>query len=76
MFIAGAEQDARDRDRPEMLVERRLVALRHARAGLGAEVLDDDFLQMAVALVQVAQRQQRLDALRAGSRRCRSGCRR
>jgi hypothetical protein len=33
--------------------------LRHARAGLGAEVLDDDFLQMPMAPVQRAQMQQR-----------------
>ena len=59
----GAEQDARDRDGPEMFVERRLGMLRHAGAGLGAEILDDDFLHVAVALVQLAQRQQRLDAL-------------
>ena len=31
--------------------------------GFGAEILDDDFLDVAVALVQLAQRQQRLDAL-------------
>ncbi len=59
----GAEQDARHRDRPEMIIERWLGMLRHAGAGLGAEILDDDFLQMVVALVQVAQRQQRRDAL-------------
>ena len=38
----------------------------HAGVGLGAEILDDDFLDVAVALVQVAQRQQRLDALAPG----------
>ncbi len=38
----------------------------HARLGLGAEILDDDFLDVAVALVQIAQRQQRLDALGPG----------
>ena len=32
---------------------------------LGAEILDDDFLDMAVALVQIAQRQQRVDPLGA-----------
>ncbi len=33
--------------------------------GLGAEVLHDDLLQVAVPLVQLAQREQRLDALAA-----------
>ena len=37
--------------------------LGHLRAGLGAEVLDDHLLQVTVALVQLAQREQRLDAL-------------
>ena len=32
-------------------------------SGLGAEVLDDDLLDVAVRLVQVAQREQRLDPL-------------
>ena len=33
------------------------------RAGLGAEVLDDDLLQVPVARMQRAQREERLDAL-------------
>ena len=48
-----------------VLVQRRLGRIGHARAGLGAEVLDDDFLDVAVALVDVADGQQRLDALGA-----------
>ena len=58
-------QQARERDRPEVVVERGLGRLGHLRAGLGAEVLHDHLLQVAVALVQVAQREQRLDALAA-----------
>ena len=41
-------------------------ASRHAGVVLGAEILDDDFLDMAVSAVQRVDRQQRLDALRAG----------
>ena len=69
-----AEDQPRHGNRPQMLGEIRLGRVRHARAGLGAEILDDDFLNVAVALMQVAQREQRLDALPRGSRRCRSGC--
>ena len=48
-----------------VIVQRRLRRIGHARAGLGAEVLDDDFLDVAVALVHVADREQGLDALGA-----------
>ena len=58
-------QQARHRDRPEVIVERGLRRVGHLRAGLGAEVLHDHLLQVPVALVQVAQREQRLDALAA-----------
>ena len=47
-------------------VERRLRRVGHPGAGLGAEVLDDDLLQVPVLEVQVAQREQRLDPLAAG----------
>ena len=61
----------------------------HLRAGFGTEILDDDFLDVAVALVQRAQRQQRFDPLapgfadadqdaageRHGGFACRSDCR-
>ena len=56
-------QQPRDRDRPEVVVERGLRGLGHLGAGLGAEVLHDHLLQVTVALVQLAQREQRLDAL-------------
>ena len=38
----------------------------HLRAGLGAEVLDDDLLHVAVALVEVTDGVQRLEPLEAG----------
>ena len=60
-----AEQDARDGDRPEMVVERRLGVRGHARPGLRAEVLDDDLLHVAVLLAERLQREQRLDPLLA-----------
>ncbi len=58
-----AEQDARHGDGPQMLLEGGLGRHRHVRARLGAEILHDDLLQVAVALVQRAQGEQRLDAL-------------
>ena len=39
-----------------MLLERGLRRIRHAGAGLGAKILDDDFLNMPVLLVQRAKR--------------------
>ena len=60
------QQEARDGDRPEVVVERRLVRVRHLRVGLRAEVLDDHLLQVPVLEMQVAQRDQRLDALAPG----------
>ena len=62
---AAAEQQARHRNGPHLLLERRLGCLRHARPGLGAEILDDDFLDVAVPLMHVADGKQRLDALAA-----------
>ena len=40
--------------------------IRHAGAGLGPEILDDDLLDVAVMVIEVAQREQRLDALAPG----------
>ena len=60
---ARPEEEAGDGERPQMLRERRLGRAGHARAGLGAEVLDDDLLQMAVRCVQLAQREERLEPL-------------
>ncbi len=61
----GAEQDARDGDRPEVVVERRLGVRSHARAGLRAEVLDDDLLDVPVLLAERLQREERVDPLLA-----------
>ena len=63
MFMAGPKIEARHGDGPQLILQRRLRRVGHARAGLGAEVLDDDLLDVAVALVDVADGQQRLDAL-------------
>ena len=60
----GRQQQARRRDRPEVVVEARLRMRRHPRARLGAEVLHDHLLQVAVPLVQLAQGLERLDPLR------------
>ena len=48
-----------------MIIERRLGGVDHLRIGLGAEVLDDHLLEVAVFGVQVTQSEQRLDALGA-----------
>ncbi len=66
MFICRPEDQPGDGDRPQMVGLVGLGRRRHARAGLGPEILDDDFLDVAVALVEIAQRQQRLDALDPG----------
>jgi hypothetical protein len=60
----GAEQDARHGDGPQQFVEIGLRRVRHLGFRLGAEVLNDDFLDVAVALVDVADGQQRFDAFR------------
>ena len=60
------QQQARDRNAPQMLVQIGLGRIRHCSIGLGAKVLHDDLLQMTVAFVQVAQCEQCLDALTPG----------
>ncbi len=60
------KQEPRRRDRPEVLVEGRLGMPGHPRPRLGAEVLHDHLLQVAVPLVQVGEREQRVDTLCAG----------
>ena len=58
------EHEARDGERPQEIVVPGVRALCHARARLGAERLDDHFLN--VAAVAGAQRQHRLDAFATG----------
>ena len=60
------EKETRDSDRPQMIVERGRLGAGHARARLRPKVLNDDFLDMAVRVVEIAQREQRLDPLGAG----------
>ncbi len=57
------EQEPRHRDRPKMLVNVERRHVRHPRPGLGPEILDNDFLDMAVGIVEIAQRKERVDPL-------------
>ena len=59
---AGAEDEPGARDGPLQVRERRVRRLRHPRARLGPEVLDDDLLQVPVRVVQLPQREQRGEA--------------
>jgi hypothetical protein len=58
-----AEQDPRNCDRPELVVERGLGMRRHPRPGLRTEVLDDDLLHVTVLLAERLQREERVDSL-------------
>ena len=58
-----AEHDPRDRDRPEELFERRLGRLGHPRSRLRPEVLNDHLLHVPVRVGELANREQRVDAL-------------
>ncbi len=60
-----AQQDARGGDRPEVVVDARLGVIGHARARLGAEILDDHLLDVAVPVTQLLERQQSLQPLLA-----------
>jgi len=60
------EHDPRNGDRPEQLVERGLRRAGHARPGLRPEVLDDHLLNVAVAIGELADLDQGIDALRTG----------
>ena len=57
------QHQAGNGNRPHMILERRLGRAGHARARLGAKVLDDHFLDVAVPLMRVADGKQGLDAL-------------
>jgi len=62
----GAEDQPGDGDRPLELGQVRFRGIGHAGVGLGAKVLNNDLLDVAVGVVQVAQRQQRVDPLGPG----------
>ena len=57
------EHQPGDGNRPQMILERGLRRVSHPGAGLGPEVLDDDLLDVAVAIVKIAQGKESLDAL-------------
>src|SRR6266850_2785928 len=57
------QDEPRDRQRAQEIVERGLGRVAHRDPRLRAEVLDDDFLDVAVALLRVADRHQRVGAL-------------
>ena len=67
----GPEQQAGDGEGAQHVERRRFRRAAHPRAGLRAEVLDDDLLHVAAALVDVADREQGVDALLRRLRRCR-----
>ncbi len=67
----GAEDDPRHCDGPAQLLGGRFFRIGHLGVRLATEVLDDDFLNVAICVIEIAQRQQRLDALAGGFRRCR-----
>ena len=60
-----AEQNPRHGDGPQQFVQVRLRRLAHLGAWLGAKVLDDDLLDVAVFGVDAADGEQRLDAFQA-----------
>ena len=55
------EQQTRHRDGPQQFLTRRIGHRRHAGAGFGAKVLDNDFLYMAILRVHFAYGQQGLN---------------
>jgi len=63
---AGSEHEAGRGDRPQQVLECRLGRVGHPGLGLGPEVLDDDFLDVAVLVVQVPHREQGVDPFLAG----------
>ncbi len=60
------EHQAGGGDGPQQLLLGGLGPSGHRRARLGPEVLDDDLLQVAVAVVQVAEREEGVEPLLAG----------
>ena len=70
-----AQHQPRRGDGPEQVVEPRFLRRRQLGARLGAEILDDDFLDMAVPRVEIARSPAAPRSAPPASRRCRSGCR-
>ncbi len=58
-----AEHDPGDGERSDVLLEPEVVGVAHRGVGLGAEVLDDDFLDVAVLAGDPAQLEDRLGPL-------------
>ena len=69
------QDEARRGEAPKQVVEIGLRGAGEFGAGLGAEVLDDDFLNVPELPMQIADREERLEAFAPASRRCRSECR-
>ena len=65
MIHRRAQDQARRGDGPKEVVEIGLGGARALRAGLGAEVLDDDLLDMPVTAMQVSDGEERFEALGA-----------
>ena len=63
---ARPQDEPRDRDGPQVVLERRLRRRRHRRARLRPEVLHDHLLDVPVPILQIADGEQRLDALAPG----------
>ena len=61
-----AEEDARDCDGPEQLIQAWLRCRGHARPRLGPEILNDDLLDVPVVIMGIAEREQGLDPLLSG----------
>ncbi|MNR05860.1 hypothetical protein D3C85_1219090 [compost metagenome] len=62
----GTEDQAGHRNGPGLVANVRLWGIGHPGARLGTEVLDDEFLQVPMILVQVTQGQQGIDTLGPG----------
>src|SRR5229473_574077 len=58
-----AEDEAGERDGAQHVFKRRLRMRGHGNFRLGAEILDDDFLDVAIFFVERSNRQERVDAL-------------
>src|SRR5262249_50702884 len=57
------KQQSRDRNRPQMVFERGRRRMGHAGSRFRPEILDDDFLDVPMRVVELAQSKKRVDAL-------------